>query len=39
VWNVGVGIHTLSANESGDGSNANTFDSNQTNALMASLRN
>jgi hypothetical protein len=38
VWSVGVGLHTLAATESSDGSNGNGFDSGSLNSLMASIR-
>lgn len=38
-WLPGVGTHFISANEQGDGSNANSFDFNSTNAFMVTVRN
>lgn len=35
----GLGVHVLSANETGDGTNANTFNVNSTNVLGATVRN
>jgi hypothetical protein len=38
VWNGQLGVHILSANEKGDGANANSFDGNSTANLNAALR-
>lgn len=38
VWNGIQGLHTLSANESGDGTNNSTLDNASTNALSACLQ-
>lgn len=35
---IGIGLHTLSMNEEGDGSNANTFDVSSDNQLTVDLR-
>jgi hypothetical protein len=37
-WSPGVGVHVLSSNEKGDGSNANTFDTQAINTLTANIR-
>lgn len=39
VWQPGIGVHVLSANESGDATNANNFDNNSTNVLAATISN
>ena len=39
IWNAGIGLHVLSANEGGDGSTSVSFDFGSTNALMAAVRN
>lgn len=39
VTQPGIGTHVLSANESSDNANANTFDANSVNTLGAILRN
>ena len=38
IWNVGVGLHTLSANEENLSGAAPTFDGQSLNALVASIR-
>lgn len=37
-WSPGAGLHTLSANENGDGSHANFFDQDSNNILTATIR-
>lgn len=37
-WLTPIGLHFISMNEKGDGSNANIFDSNATNYLSATIR-
>jgi hypothetical protein len=38
TWTPGAGLHVLSANEKGDGTNANIFDFSSLGSLSASLR-
>jgi hypothetical protein len=38
-WNPAIGVHTLSANENSDSSNANQFDNGGTNSLNISMTN
>ncbi len=39
TFSPGIGLHTISANEQGDGVNANTFNSSSLNTLSAVIRN
>lgn len=39
TWNPGIGLHTISANERGDGTNANTFNDNSASRLNVTLMN
>jgi len=39
VWNVGPGFHTLSSNESSDGTNSSIFDFQSLNNLSATIKN